>query len=209
MPLVAVAIVALSGCSAESPGTTAAPVPSVAVDLDLEGEHEREVRDIPIQGTIVERGVTIESRRVENAVKMTAHRGEVCVDGDTGQLAWPALTCKNPDCPDYASGEDPPIFIYEIPNNGVDEEGYIKVPNSVSHRRRMPKCPTCKSPKWVEPYELPETAQRRAELDAELAEVRAAHRASGGHGVPEGHRSPREIIQERSELPQLFLFSAE
>ncbi len=33
--------------------------------------------------------------------------------------------------------------------------------------------------------------------------------ASGGQGVPEGHRSPREIIQERSELPQLFLFSAE
>ena len=162
----------------------------------------------PIEGTVLERGVTIRTAHVslhlENALKILGHRGEVYFDNETGKVAWPALTCTNPDCA-HSGSDKPLVFAFPVPNDGLDEEGNLKVPESLPEADRIARCPTCGHVEWVVSYELPEVTRKRQELDQELINSRKALRAAGGRQMPNGYRSVAEIIKERATMPDLFL----
>jgi hypothetical protein len=149
------------------------------------------------------------SRRFENGLKVAANRAEVFVDEQTGRQAWPALTCNDPACPHNAARDGPLVFVYPVPATGVDEDGNLVVPDSVPLSRRRPRCPECGKSEHVSDYVLPETARRRDRLDAEIEAARAALRRSGGKKMPEGVRSPIEILRERAQLPELYLIPNE
>ncbi len=106
-----------------------------------------------------------------------------------GDIAWPAYTCTNPDCP----GEKPQLFIWPDPMFSVKEDGSLGDRSFHSAEewedamREMgghlqPTCPAClpqrnletESDKqkqqysdWVQLYVLPKTEERLRELDEE------------------------------------------
>ena len=108
------------------------------------------------------------------------------VDADTGEICWPALACNNPDCPGRKAGEP---FVFIEPDAGA----YMKPDGSIGYdpararaaaaERVLGPCPQCakiRDPRtetdaqgkqyisWVQPYVLPETAERMEHLDEEL-----------------------------------------
>lgn len=107
------------------------------------------------------------------------------VDPETGEIAWRAWACHNPDCPGRQPG-GPPFLCIE------GDDGYVPKPDgsigfdprkSANPKQRPGMCPRCSAirdparetraeaeryERWVQLYVLPETAARLAELDAEL-----------------------------------------
>ncbi|MCE9545922.1 MAG: hypothetical protein K8T25_10445 [Planctomycetia bacterium] len=88
------------------------------------------------------------------------------VDEATGERAWHAYECTNPDCPGpKLPGFKHHLFIHVI----TDSEGSINCPTCEQGRNLTAETPE-QVRRWgqfVRPYELPETVRRRGELDAE------------------------------------------
>ena len=121
-----------------------------------------------------------------------ANRGDVIVAPGARELAFRAYTCTNPDCPNRERGSAgrPFLFTWPDPLWKVDEQGQLQfdvVPDRAAETVRRgglpePTCPGCLERRakegesvetrqryrnWVVYYELPESAARRKELDAE------------------------------------------
>jgi len=122
------------------------------------------------------------------------------VDEETGELCWQAYHCTNPGCPGNGKLEDgrPLLFIHADPLVKVGPDGNIvrvEVPAGKDAGEYMvelggtmyPTCPEClkirdcenemqeerlKYVNWVQPFVLPEVAQRIKELDEEEAKRR-------------------------------------
>lgn len=114
------------------------------------------------------------------------------VDRETGELCWPALICTNPACPGQGQEGFPYLFIHSDPLISVSSQGepvYPQVGAGQAYSSMVaaaggfpdPTCPACyekfrrgrtETPEekdryanYVREYELPEAAQRRADLD--------------------------------------------
>ena len=150
-------------------------------------------------GEVLQRGVTIHSEQgdveLTNGILVYGDANAAMQDPETGQLAWRAMTCKNPKCPSAAQ-PGPHIFAHSVAGATVDSEGVIqaKGPPDVL----TPVCPACKRRNTVEEYVLPEVVKRHAELDEELSALSATP-------LPAGVRPPMEIVRDRLLQPQLYL----
>ena len=118
----------------------------------------------------------------------------VFVDEETGELAFPAYGCQNPDCPGEKKNGRPFLFIHrDVLIEGVDDQGnaiYGEIPagqDSLEFIRSRggflnPTCPACfknRTPgseteaqkqqymQWAQPYAPPKTAKQDAALEAE------------------------------------------
>jgi hypothetical protein len=100
------------------------------------------------------------------------------VDEATGERAWHAYECTNPDCPGpKLPGFKHHLFIHVI----TDSEGSINCPACERGRNLTAETPE-QVRQWgqfVRPYELPETVRRRGELDTERRESIDALRRNG------------------------------
>lgn len=115
----------------------------------------------------------------------------VFVHEETGELAWRALTCTNPDCPaKKPAGEQPFLFIAPDPANVANPDGTIGYDRSLVDEadNNFGNCPEClkirslatesdkdrqRYSNYAVPYVLPETAKRRKELAAARKEREA------------------------------------
>jgi hypothetical protein len=99
------------------------------------------------------------------------------------------MACHNPDCPARGPAGEPHLFIYPLPGFYAEPDGSVGYDPS---RKAQPKaesgglCPEClkgRDPNrlaqderqqlinWVKPYVLPETEERRKELEAERKRI--------------------------------------
>jgi hypothetical protein len=125
-----------------------------------------------------------------------------------GQLAYPAMTCINPDCPAQGKGDNglPFLFIREFKEVRQGADGEIIWPEN-PEVTAVPVCPACKQNDTIRPYELPSTARRMQDLAQELQSAREAYWAAkkSGQGRAAGFRTPAEIMREMEQLKQLYL----
>ncbi len=116
------------------------------------------------------------------------------VDERNGEIAWPAYTCTNPDCPGKPTGgREAYVFIWSDPRFYVTDEGELGThvyTNAADWLTALEEtgghevatCPACltirkignesraeieKYSLWVAPYVLPGTDERLAALAAE------------------------------------------
>ena len=144
--------------------------------------------------------LTEQSRR---EVLAPATKGDLIYDSGSGENAWLAYYCENPDCPGKHKGENgrPFLFVWRDPRKHATPDGTIVVDvepgRDESHAAFMarlgghltPTCPEClalrdlksetpeqshKYAEWAKAYQLPEAVQRRKELDAEVAAWKAS-----------------------------------
>jgi hypothetical protein len=123
-------------------------------------------------------------------------------DQASGRWTWPARQCRNPAC--RAQTGKPLLFVYEIPGVTLGDVGQPVYPDDAAMGGAT--CPRCNQTN-IHVHVLPEAAARRAELETELAESRAARqRAREQRTAPSGdHRPPMQIMDEMTALPKLFL----
>jgi hypothetical protein len=117
----------------------------------------------------------------------------VIVFPGTSDLAWPAMTCENPDCPGEGEGDRPFVFPWPDPFKYVDDDGNIQLrdPESDEDFKLMEQfgeqcCPACLPTRnrsresideqiqyksWVVPYVLPESAKRLKELEEQKRKI--------------------------------------
>lgn len=108
------------------------------------------------------------------------------VDETTGELAWPALACHNPDCPARGPDDEPHLFIAPNPAMYAKPDGSVGYDQSRDKMQTTGFCPECLKGRnqnrltqqdrdnfvnWVKPHVLPETAERIKELDAERKRI--------------------------------------
>jgi len=135
----------------------------------------------------------------ETNTRVIAPQGNsLFVDETTGELAWPAMACHNPDCP--GRGPDGEMHLFICPQPGYYAEpdgsvGYDPSRASTTAVKTAGLCPEClkgRNPNrltqderqqfinWVRPYVLPETAARIHELDAERKRISDEERPGEG-----------------------------
>ena len=157
---------------------------------------------------VLERGVTIEtdggSVHLANGIKLNGPQGHAILDTESGKLAYAAYTCAHVNCPGHAQGRGPHCFVHPVPADHVNEQGYAVLRHDVKRAALDVSCPECGRFDGIVYYHLPEVAKKRAELDDELAAAIAAIRDAGGQ-LPDGVRSPAEIMRERAKQPRLYL----
>lgn len=130
------------------------------------------------------------------------------VEEKTGELCYRAYYCTSPDCPNKDKTENgrPVVFIHRNPTASVGADGeiiYREVQSSAEFKRLSreqgsflaPTCPACwelrdpdsETPRqtqqyinYVQPYTLPESAKRAAQLDEEHQQ-RLAHMKQRRH----------------------------
>jgi len=112
------------------------------------------------------------------------------VDQDTGEICWLAMECGNSNCPGRGPDGGPFMFITPDPGVFVKADGTfdydIEKANKAANKMAGGACPEClkkrnlktesnadrnKYAKWVKPHVLPESAKRKEELEAELADT--------------------------------------
>jgi hypothetical protein len=137
------------------------------------------------------------------------------VDPQSGNIAWRAWTCYNPECSGRGKGGGPLIFVKKWNNARIGEERKVVydliqlTEDEEKEQRSKPPiiCPSCGRVVFLAPYDSPAAELRRRQLNDELREVRAARdraRASD-EPYPPSLRTHSEIRQEIQELPKLFL----
>jgi hypothetical protein len=119
--------------------------------------------------------------KTKKRVKAPGGRGSF-VDEKTDEICWPAKECGNPNCPGRGSDDLPFIFI--TPDSAV----FLKPDGTFGYDEKKMNikdgmCPECltkrilktesnadrnKYAKWVKPHVLPESAERKEELEVEL-----------------------------------------
>ena len=103
--------------------------------------------------------------------------GNPRVHAESGKLCWMAVACKNEACPGNTSQDAPNVFSFRESGYSVNADGKVVRPDPSTAARRpsttLP-CPTCNSRDFLEPYRPTDIAERRAQLEADLAASRAA-----------------------------------
>ncbi|MCG8583636.1 MAG: hypothetical protein MI757_02895 [Pirellulales bacterium] len=150
-----------------------------------------------------------ESRLLEHGVPgyrplyVPGYYRAVYVEPMSRRLAWRAMTCTHPSC--LAEGHEggPFVFADVLPGLNVSADG--KLVGSIVLRAVI--CPACNRTDAIERYCPPDVIRRRAELEAQLADIRAARDAArrNGEPMPTLTITPREIQREISDLPVLYL----
>jgi hypothetical protein len=116
---------------------------------------------------------------VKTHTRVTAPAGKgMFIDPGTGEAAWPALACQNPDCPSRGAGGEPNLFIDAGPTAGqpggapaVDSHGCCPACVKGLNWKSLPPAERQKYINWVKPYVLPESQKRLAELAAERKQL--------------------------------------
>ncbi len=108
------------------------------------------------------------------------------IDEKTGEICWRVMECTNPDCPGKGAEGKPLKFVTPDPAMYAKSDGtigYDKGKSKQSEKMAGGACPGClkgrnlktesdavrnKYAKWVKPHVLPESAERKEELEAEL-----------------------------------------
>ena len=99
------------------------------------------------------------------------------VDEETGERAWHAYECTNPNCPgEKSAGQPHHLFIHIIgdPETPIECPACAKTRNLATETREQ----AAKWGAYWRPYELPETVRRRGELDDERRRFVEALRGS-------------------------------
>jgi hypothetical protein len=117
----------------------------------------------------------------------------VFVDEESGEIAWPAYECGNPNCPGKGENGEPAVFYWGEPRFYLKEDGALGARDfetaqdwrdalAAEGGTQEPTCPHClkirhiaaesqtesqQYSEWAQQHVLPETAARRKELDAE------------------------------------------
>lgn len=131
------------------------------------------------------------TEKTNKQVLATANKG-LFVDEATGEICYQPYECTRPDCPGKTAGN--PVlfvhrdvfvslgpdkkFIYELPPAGVPYDEAVRArggqpgptcPHCLKTRQLNSETPEQKAEfqKWIRAYELPETIQRRKELQEE------------------------------------------
>jgi len=123
--------------------------------------------------------------KTKRKVTAPANKGQF-VDKKTGEICWRVMECGNPDC--TGRGTDGKSLKFITP----DLTAYVKSDGSIDYDSKKSKeakkiaygaCPECikkrnlktesnsdrnKYAKWVKPHVLPESAERKEELETEL-----------------------------------------
>ena len=132
-----------------------------------------------------------------------------CVDPRTGNVAWRAMVCDNPNCSGRLDGK-PHVFTHPVDDPPLTADGRINHGAwdrmSIAHFYSL-KCPACGDNKQLHEYDPPQVAERRQLLLDQLAAARAARRKirHSGQPLPTGIRSPSDIMRDLSSLPKLFI----
>ena len=145
------------------------------------GKQERTLEEIELERrTLPTVFITQESR---THVTAPLNQG-VVVHEPTGELAYPAFACGNPNCPGR-EGDQPFLFIQTDPTLSVGPNNEL-VRGPPKGAFNMPVCPACLAVRdlenetlqeqaqymrWAEEYLPPESAAREAELDEEYQRV--------------------------------------
>lgn len=108
------------------------------------------------------------------------------VDAESKEIFWPALECTNPKCPGRDTEGNPFLFVHPSPGASVGTEGKIVFQKVDPSQYRSPECPEClkqRTPttetpaeraeflRYVQPHTLPETAEKKKQLDAEARQL--------------------------------------
>ena len=123
--------------------------------------------------------------KTKSKVTAPANKGQF-VDEKTGEICWRVMECGNPDC--TGRGTDGKLLKFITP----DLTAYVKSDGTIDYDSKKSReakkvaygaCPEClkkrnlktesnairnKYAKWVKPHVLPESAERKEELEAEL-----------------------------------------
>ena len=97
------------------------------------------------------------TEKSEKQIVASSKHGLAFVDPDSGEIAWIAYTCKNPDCPAKGTGQGgrPPLFIWRDPTATVQPNGTVSFqrtpPNGESYESYIERlgghaeatCPAC------------------------------------------------------------------
>jgi hypothetical protein len=133
--------------------------------------------------------------------KHVTARGDlgVFVDQQSREIAWPAYTCENPQCPGRKQTGEPLLFTWQDPRFYVTPDGTLGTRDFATLNEwreavqqaggfREPTCPECfksRNPQsetpeeretysnFVRRYDSPETIARRKQLDEERETRRA------------------------------------
>lgn len=222
-PLLAIACV--SGCNGcrrgATPGDGASVVqPHIATQVHAQGAPETQpaalsrTEALALRSPPVDPAEVVQFQVVSNPYA-GKFRGTFALEGQggvaffvDGQLAYPALTCINPQCPAKGQGDDgdPFLFVREFKDVRQGPDGQIIWPEN-PEITADPVCPACRQNGTIRPYVLPSTQRRMGELQAELQQARQAYQIAKSQGLPRaaGHRTPSEIMQEMESLKQLYL----
>lgn len=143
----------------------------------LDGEGEIEVHRTPNE--IVKQRSTLpflylKEDSLEHVVTEGC-QGTAYVDTSDGRMCWPAMVCDNPQCPARTAGGQPVLLIHILPGAIARPDGTIGWDKAAGDEGHV-KCPHCNSYSYIKRHLLPDEAEGRQRLDAELAKVRAAVR---------------------------------
>ena len=146
------------------------------------GPEERTLQQIELERReLLGLFITQKSRTHVNAPRHTG----VHVDEATGELAYPAYACDNPDCP-KREGEQPFLFIQTDPALSVGPNNELVRGPPTPSSQAVPVCPACLAIRdlenetfqeqtqymlWAVEYLPPESAARAAELEEEYQRV--------------------------------------
>jgi hypothetical protein len=131
-----------------------------------------------------------------------------CIDPATGQIAWRAMTCYNPDCPGQGKGGGPLLFCR--PNKsmvlGADGKIVITREQDIAEPDKC-TCPACGSGGFVAAYDPPESFIRNRQLDEEMRNIAKLYHESERTGKPVvlTGRMPNEVMRNKAELPKLYM----
>ena len=132
-----------------------------------------------------------------------------CVDPQTGEVAWRALVCRNPDCSGRQDGK-PHVFAHSATKAPLTADGgidHLAWDRMASAHASSVVCPACGQKKGIAEYDPPDVAVRRQLLLDQLAAARAERRRARRSSKPlsTSVRSPADIMRDLSALPKLFL----
>jgi hypothetical protein len=137
--------------------------------------------------------------------------GQMAVlDPATGQIAWRALACFNPDCSARGKGGGPYLFAYPVKSIKIGPDGKLMLDKTVNDQPSDPlgaQCPVCGSHDFCRPYEPAETVLRRRGLMKELASIRKVKKTAP-NAQADGTHQPRtasDVMKELTELDKLFI----
>ena len=143
----------------------------------------------------------------DGGVLVPKFAGDVHYDAENETFNWPAKVCKNPNCAGEAGR--PVVFVRALPDITLDASGRPVLPvwSDEENWELRPICPVCNQDRWIAKYDPPEVAKRRAKLRAELDATRRARIESkqSGKPLPDGLRTPNEIMHDLANLPNLYM----
>lgn len=204
------------GCTREGPTSPSFPSPPAIPSVSP--PPAKRITLVPDPGQLIVEGggpVYVIGRPAEQQAGARQLAANVS-PGSKAKLALQALTCVLEDCPGKGPPGKPFLFHRVYPRVHLDDAGQIvwqkdAGPDTAKwiQGEEVP-CPACSRYQGVRPYLPPEVVRRQEELAEELRVSRAVARARRkGQPASGEHRSPKEIMEEISQLPQVYLIQDE